>query len=256
MSVSLRCGLVAALAALAAAAPPSGAAAQEAHGPTLTGVVKDQSGKPVAGADVTANPDAHRTRTDSAGRFVLTGLAGGSYTVRARKLGYAPADPWTADFSKNSHLEITLELGRAMPMLDTVIVTADGRCSARSLDGFTCRRQRGKGTFLDYTEIDEKDERYTADLFRTIEGFRVELRPRRGDLPTRVLVPTTGFRCLVQLVDGHPVNPANRIPEYAGDIVAIEVYRKRDEVPKEYQTYVFQPCTLVLYWTTLARPLP
>src|SRR5438105_1920628 len=201
-------------------------------------------------------PDAHRTRTDSAGRFALTGLGGGSYTVRARKLGFAPGDPWTADFSKNSHLEITLELGRVMPALDTVVVTADGRCSARSLDGFTCRRARGKGTFLDYTEIDEKDERFTADLFRTIEGFRVDMRPRRADLPARVVVPTTGFRCLVQLVDGHPVNPANRIPEYAGDVVALEVYRRRDDVPKEYQTYVFQPCSLVVYWTTLARPLP
>src|ERR1051325_5807171 len=59
---------------------------------TITGIVRDSASTPAANADVIARPSGRRTRSDSAGRFVLAGLEGGKYTVVGRKLGYTPTD--------------------------------------------------------------------------------------------------------------------------------------------------------------------
>jgi hypothetical protein len=238
--------------ALAAQQPGSGG------GGTITGVVRDSAARPVGGADVVAVPDGRRARTDSTGRFTISGLGSGSYTVRARKFGYSPAE-WTADLTRNGHLEVTLTLTPRLATLDTMFTRADGQCSILSLDGFTCRRQRGKGLYLDYTEIDDKGTTYTADLFRDIEGFRVDLRPTRTGI-VRVPVPMTGWRCLNILVDGRPTSAAVRVPEFSGDVVAMEIYRSPDDVPKEYERYTWSPgggrCSVAVFWTPLARLRP
>jgi hypothetical protein len=237
--------------------------AQVPRGATISGVVKDGDDKPVAGADVIAQPDDHRTRTDSAGHFSLTGLSGGRYSVRARKLGFAPAEPWSADVSDNAHLNITLTLGRRMPTLDTVIVRADRECSVASLDGFTCRRQSHKGLFLDYTDIDDKNATYTADIFRDIPGYRIETRPTRSGV-ARIVTPTTGWRCINYLVDGRQTSLANAVPEFPWDIVAMEIYTTPDDIPKEYERFIWTTptarrpgrCSLVVVWTQRARTSP
>jgi len=226
------------------------------QGATITGTVRDSASRPVAGADVVALPGAHRARSDSAGKFTITGLDGGSYTVRARRLGFAPTET-TVDISSNARLNIALTLDQRMPMLDTVIVRADGTCPDRTLDAFACHRKFGKGLYLDYTDIDEKDPIYAADIFRDIQGFRVDVRSTRSG-PVRVAVPSN-FHCLVSLVDGRPVSPANPIPTSPIDVIALEVYRQPDDVPKDYERYIWPNtgmatgrCMLVVYWTPRA----
>jgi len=242
--------LTAALFSLALAATVG---AQQA---TISGTVRDSASRPVANADVIALPGAHRARTDSAGKFTIAGMDGGSYTVRARKLGFAPSET-TVDISGNGRLNVVLTLDQRMPMLDTVIVRADGSCPDRTLDAFPCHRRFGKGLYLDYTDIDEKDPLYAADIFRDIQGFRVDVRSTRTG-PVRVAVPSN-FHCLVSLVDGRPVSPANPIPLTPIDVIALEVYRQPDEVPKEYERYIWPNtgmatgrCMLVVYWTPRA----
>jgi len=247
---------------LGIAAAPGAPAQQTGAGATITGVVRDSASVPVPGADVIARPGGRRARSDSAGRFVLSGLDGGKYTVVARKLGYAPAS-WDVELSKSGHIEIQLVFERRLPTLDTVIVTADRKCSAFSLDGFVCRRHGRYGVFLDYTDIDDKEPIYTADLFRDIRGFRVEDRNTRFG-PTRVVAPTPTWGCITSLIDGYPASPARRIPELPYDLLAIEVYARADSVPEEYQRYTWPAggivrsgrCSVIVYWTLLARTKP
>ncbi|HVE35657.1 MAG TPA: carboxypeptidase-like regulatory domain-containing protein [Gemmatimonadaceae bacterium] len=241
------------IAALLSLVVASTAAAQ---GATITGTVRDSASRPVANADVVALPGQHRTRSDSAGKFTISGMGGGSYTVRARKLGFAPTET-TVDISGDGRLNVVLTLDQRMPTLDTVIVRADGSCPDRTLDAFTCHRKFGKGLYLDYTDIDEKDAIYAADIFRDIQGFRVDVRSTRTG-PMRVAVPSN-FHCLVSLVDGRPVSLANPVPTSPIDVIALEVYRQPDDVPKEYERYIWPNtsradgrCMLVVYWTPRA----
>lgn len=223
-------------------------------GASITGLAKDSLNQPVANAEIVARPGGRRTRSDSAGRFTLSDLDGGNYTVSARKFGYNPVT-WDLTLAKNGHTEITLDLGNPLASLDTVKVTASRECPPRTLDGFVCHRRNGGGLFLDYTDIDDKEPLYTADIFRNIKGFRVEARyGARGGFPIYVPVVTTGPGCLISIVDGMEASAANRIPDIPQNISAMEIYFKKDSVPKEYVRYTnMRPCVVVAYWTVWAR---
>jgi hypothetical protein len=249
---------VEALAIMLAAGAPLQA---QGEGGTISGVVRDTAGAPVAGAEVSTH-GAARVRTDSAGRFVLSGLGADKYTVYARKLGFAPTS-FDVSLGKNGHVDIKLDFDRRMPLLDTVVVHGTRDCSEFSLDGFTCRRRLEHGVFLDYTDIDEKQAIFIADIFRGLPGFRLETRSTR-DGPVRVPAVANGFGCITSLVDGRPASGARRIPESPYDLLAVEIYAKPDSVPKEYQRYTWPQggvtrtgrCALVVYWTLLARLTP
>ena len=232
---------------------PAVAAAQ---GGTLRGVVRDSADRPLANAEVVATPGPHRARTDSLGRWSMTGVDGGQYRVHARKLGYSPGEA-TADLHDNGTLDVTVTLEHRMANLDTVVVNADGSCPERSLDGFVCRQKRGdRGVFMDYMDIDDKDQLSTADLFKDIPGFRVDVRPTRTG--NRRIPVASGLHCLVALVDGRPPTAANFIPDLPGDLMALEVYATPDEVPKEYQRYMWDSragmrCGVAIYWDMYAK---
>jgi len=236
---------------LAIAVPAS---AQQLKRATITGLAKDSLNQPVVNAEVVARPGGRRTRSDSAGRFTITDLDGGNYTVSARKFGYNPVS-WDIKLEKNGRTEVTLDLGNPLAGLDTVKVTATRECPPRTLDGFVCHKRNGGGMFLDYTDIDDKEPRYTADIFRDIKGFRVEARysPRNG-APVYVPIVVTGTGCMISIVDGMEASGANPIPDVPQNISAMEIYFKKDSVPKEYIRYTnLRPCVVVAYWTIWAR---
>lgn len=255
--VTTTCWLVIALGTVAGSALRA-----QAPAGTISGLVRDTAGVGIAGADVSVRPGIHRTRTDSTGRFVVSGLGTDKYTVVARKLGFAPTS-FDVSLRKDGHVDITITFDRRLPMLDTVIVRGTRECSALSLDGFSCRRHDGGGIFLDYTDIDEKEPIYTADIFRDIPGFRVDLRSTRNG-PVRVPVAANGWGCIASLVDGRPASPARHIPDSPYDLLAVEIYTKPDSVPKEYQQYTWPEagvarsgrCAVVVYWTLLAKLSP
>jgi hypothetical protein len=242
-----------------AIALPIRAQQPETSGGTISGIVKDSASRPVAGADVIVHPGAQRTRTDSAGHFIFTGLGSDNYTVRARKLGFAPGD-FDVKLSKNGKVDISLRLSVRMPMLDTVTIRADRKCPLFTLEAFVCRRQSEHGLFLDYMDIDDKEAIYTADLFRDIAGFRETLRSsrERGPVPIAIRSP---WGCINSLVDGRDVSPANQIPEFPYDLVALEVYTRPDSVPDQLQRYTWPRgditrsgrCSVVVYWTQRAK---
>ncbi len=58
---------------------------------TLTGQVAESGGEPVADVVVAVGP--HRTTTDAQGRFYLSDLVGGTYTLAVAKVGYTFSPP-------------------------------------------------------------------------------------------------------------------------------------------------------------------
>jgi len=84
----LASGLASALALLVAA---SSLAAQQATG-KLEGSVTDQQGAPIANAQVTIVGTAFGALTDAKGYYFMNNVPVGTYTVRARFIGYTPAE--------------------------------------------------------------------------------------------------------------------------------------------------------------------
>ena len=135
-------GTLSALALLAAAASP--VRAQQA---TIAGTVTAEAGgRPVPGVRVTAEGTRATAQTDSAGRYTLSGLSGGTYTLTAQGAGYAPASRGdvrlasggtaTVDFRlRQSVLEIEglVVTGVTAPTAGTKVPFAVGRVSAANL---------------------------------------------------------------------------------------------------------------------------
>jgi hypothetical protein len=237
---------------LVAAFPASRILAQGA----IAGVVRDSASRPLSGVDVVARPGGHQARTDSAGRFTIAGLGNGSYSVRARKVGYA-SESWDVKLSSSKRVDLSIVLAARPPLLDTIRVSADRDCRGETIESFLCRRSRSNGLFLDYTDIDDKDVEYTAELFRDIPGFRVDFRIERTG-PVYRLQTSRPNGCINTLVNGRPGSAANVIPVLASSIVAIEVYTRPESVPPEFQRYTWPAsssltrtgrCTIVAYWT-------
>ena len=66
--------------------------------------------RPMPNADVFVVPGNRHARTDSTGRFAFDSLEAGHYIVRARRVGYGPAE-WSVDLSKSGHADVQFLLG-------------------------------------------------------------------------------------------------------------------------------------------------
>jgi hypothetical protein len=268
-------GCVAFLCAIVAAALP----AQQPTA-TISGTVFDTAGVPIRDAEVSVQPGGRTTRSDSTGRFQLTGLAPANYTVTARRLGYSAAQYYVS-LRAGGTAELEIILTASTTQLDTVIVSAKGNCPRFSLQGFNCRRLSRDGVFLDKNDIAAKHPEYAGDLFRGIDGIRVEYRT-----VGRVIRPVPffqkGWKCAMTIVNGHRLTPyANVVPDSIKDIVAMEIYPDPKKVPEEYRMFAWSPpnplsitgrrtttrvaaarpqpstpCALVVYWTKDAPKRP
>ncbi len=244
--------LIAAIGVSAAGLP---AHAQQASGGTIVGLVRDTAGRPVAAANVSLRPGDRRTQTDSSGRFTITGLGDNTYTVHARKFGYRP-DSWDVQLAKGGRVEVKLSLEAAPRLLDTVKVAASQPCPTQSISAFLCRRQRGGGVFLDYTDIDDKEKSFVGQLFYDIPDFLVDFRISASGPDYFLRSKRSG--CISSVVDGRPASKAFPIPVNADRLVALEIYTRPDSVPKELREYLWPKtgdrarqgrCTVIVYWT-------
>ena len=91
---------------------------------TLSGVVRDSLGRPLADAVVVLDPsdDIRATRADAAGRFRFDRLRAKRYVMRTTWIGYAP-DERTIDLPPGG-LEVSITLTRLPFRLDTINVVA------------------------------------------------------------------------------------------------------------------------------------
>jgi hypothetical protein len=229
--------------------------AQQPSGGTIVGQVRDAAGQPVAAANVSLHPGDRRAQTDSSGRFAISGLGDNTYTVRARKLGYRP-DSWDVRLDKGGHVEVKLALEAAPSLLDTIKVSASQPCPTQSIRAFLCRRQRGGGVFLDYTDIDDKEKNFVGELFYDIPDMLVDFKISASGPDYSIRSKRSG--CIRSVVDGRPASNAFPIPVNADRLVALEVYTRPDSVPHELREYLWPRsgdrartgrCTVIVYWT-------
>jgi inhibitor of cysteine peptidase len=75
-----------------------GGATEEANGFGVSGQIKDGQGNSLAGVEVIASPGGAKATSAADGRYKLSGLAAGQYSLRATLQGYGFADnPRTVD---------------------------------------------------------------------------------------------------------------------------------------------------------------
>jgi len=121
----------------AQATPPSSPTA------TLAGVVRDSLGDPITSAEIVLVGTERGVRSDSAGRFELTGVPPGDQVVRFRRLGFSSVEiDWRAVSA--TRIEISVRLDALPRQLNPVITyareererkTGEGVVSGTIVDG-------------------------------------------------------------------------------------------------------------------------
>jgi hypothetical protein len=235
-------------AAAAAAAPaPKRVALRTGHA-TLTGVVYNNAGRGIPGADVTVQGAASTTVTDSTGHFQLHNLPGGTQTLAIRKVGYGEKD-LPVDVSATNPQNLIVKIEQAAPVLAKVTVTAKWEQELKKI-GFTDRQKTGLGRYQTREEIEGKLPQNITDVFATTPGLQVDYSS--GQQPVLKSSRSAGGGCVNYYIDGiqYKEQSPGDINDYMRptEIEATEVYNA-EETPGEFQSAGSTSCTTVLIWT-------
>jgi hypothetical protein len=139
----------------------------------LTGIIRArESGRPVAGAQVTVDGTGLTSVTGDDGVFRLSSLPLGTQVISARKVGFMPSDrPIDILADGSGRAEVSLDRLRAV--LDTVKTVAR-RVYSLSFEGFAERRLRGSGYFFGAERIDSLQPFDITDVLWRVPTMRVD----------------------------------------------------------------------------------
>lgn len=227
----------------------------------VRGTVVDSAGRPLSGVDVILASTADRVRTDTSGRFALPIGHARVDTVRARLIGYRPAELVIG----RSVRPLRIMLHRAPQRLETVRVLDQNTCDPSSLAGFECRRAAGVGHFRGAAELRALRPVAWADMFDGMPGVRRVMSKGPYGQDWKVAPPPG--RCLIELWNGQPPMDIDKFAPHKpdefwkpADVVAIELYDDYDKVPLVYRRYAWpfesEKCGIVVYWLRGAARTP
>lgn len=229
----------------------------------LRGLVREgEDGAPIAGARLVLDGRTRRTLTsDDEGRFELSDLPVGVYSVRVDRAGYrgVSRDVTIHGGERVVDMEVRL-LPEAIAMEPMVVTVESTRPTFGALvevyDRMDRMRQLGLGRILDRREIEEAGAARVSHLVSGMAGVRSRPIPGSSNLRLtlnhRQCEPSyylDGLRLDIQT----PEDEQGRfsIDEYVTilDVEVIEVYRQLSELPGELYDENSARCGALAVWT-------
>lgn len=184
-----------AVALLLGPAVGSPAAAQSASG-TIAGFVTDRQTDSGVDAMVLLEGTLLRARSDARGRFLLSAVPPGTYTLTVLALGYARDSVASLVVTGGETREVALALQRAPVGLTDVVVTAS-RAPERAEESGASVSVLSKQT-LTQRNVTTLDEALMYEPGVTVNAGQMDIRGSTG------LARGVGSRVLLML-DGHPI---------------------------------------------------
>jgi hypothetical protein len=226
---------------------PAPGTAQAEPPATLTGIVRDEEGKPLEGAEVvlvtrygavTRGP----ARTDAAGRYTLRDAPAGTRMAEVRRVGSSPVRRTiTLASARPTRLDVTLTT-KAIELAE-VSVTAESRLDK---NGFTLRRGIGQGRFYTDDDVARQAVTVSGDFLGQIPGMQVD----GNRVINRSLRQTVkGATCeMATFLNGTltPTDYVLNIPKE--NIDGVEVYETGGKVPVEFARPE-AACGAIMIWT-------
>jgi hypothetical protein len=206
---------------------------------SLSGTVRSSTGQPVSDAQVRVAEAAPVTRTDSMGRYTLSGLPAGTQLLDVRRIGFLLARvpvPLRDDASRTQDVTLT-----QIVSLDSVRVIARRSLYPRFEES---ARRNAFGRFLREADIERRNAHQTSDLVRDasfrVEGFGVDARV----VSSRGAISLRSSACVTNIViDGMQHQEINLV--HPQDIGAMEIYRGSAGAPPQYDS----ACGVIVIWT-------
>jgi hypothetical protein len=228
----------------------------------ITGVVRDSLRNPIVGATVQIDATTISVRSDSAGRYRLTGVPMGVYTLSVRALGFVPVSNRIV-VSDERDITHDVLLFQSNVRLDELVVRADA-IDSRMFE-FEENRSLGLGRFVARSELDAQRGQSLATIMAKVNsvgivrgmgnrGWILSRRPivtgscREGQAGGALYGPSRSERsqgmvcgCYAQVyLDGQLMNPGYPAEPFdvntfsADQLEAIEWYASASQTPARY----------------------
>ena len=212
----------------------------------LTGVVRDDTNRPLARANVSVRGAAGNALTGEDGRFTLGNLPAGTRSVQVRAIGYEPRTA-TVTLRSASTANTVVVLDKRVDVLAAVNVIEKQSKRTRDLTGFDDRRRQGMGSYLTREDIEKRSPISMTDVLRTTPGLRIVPNGNGGSsILGRGNCRPAVFVDGMQVTDGATDIDAIVRPT---DVRGVEVYRSGATVPVEYGGVGGNACGTLLIWT-------
>jgi outer membrane receptor protein involved in Fe transport len=202
---SIRPAILFIIACFALLAPVTVSAQTGTPTATVNGRVTDESGAPIAGVTVDLRGATNKsTTTDAAGKFSISGLAAGFYTVSASKAGYSTAVQ--NDVALFSGQTATLAIQIGVVTFSSLRTIASVRTSAHALN----TTPASVNVVTTSTFIDQAEPQVTRVLSQ-VPGLQISFPSNSANAadPGSITVPNirdaTSYET-ASLIDGHQIS--------------------------------------------------
>lgn len=242
---------------------PSSAVAQD-RGPVVRGVVRDEAGRPIEGAEVQLYGSPRRTAvTGPDGAFRVAGLRNARYWLLVRRIGFLPHQE-SLTLAGDETREVTVPLQAAPVRLPDVVAKAQRSLYDRRMQDFMWRsRSAFGGRFLTRDDVERARPARLGDLVvRYLPFKRSWVMDEPGGWIYDGIAGTgydvtrlTRFRRFLPdcppgvALNGGPVSAGLAVNDFRpDDIEALEIYREGSDLPIEYSSAGRTRCGLVVIW--------
>lgn len=160
---------------------------------SITGVVRDQEGRPLSQAQVVVLPGARTAMTDSEGRFRLAGMGVGEYRLEVSLIGYAPVSR-AVRVGGGTVEPLELRLATTPLTLGGIEVTASGTGRAPASVLQATSQLSGKALERELSGTLAQTLKYQPGIAVRFNGPAAAMPVMRGLTGDRVLVLQDGQR--------------------------------------------------------------
>jgi hypothetical protein len=209
-------------------------------------VLQADSRRPVSGATVKISPTGEEARTDSRGRFLISGISAGAIQVEVDRRGTTLRTDTLAAFPG---VTLAVEIAVSDDPSARPDVVAEVWPQYLESVGFLRRAEFQRGNRFGRAYLDDRSS--SSGLSDIISSAVTSLRAEPGRFGNRVLTTraTGGGRCALGIYLDNSYMPGFDVDSYPVSWVeAFETYEGLD-VPMEYN----HPCGVVLLWTRGSR---
>jgi len=215
---------------------------------SAAGVVRDSTGRPIEGAEISVG--VARTRSDSLGKFSIRLQPTDSTTLTIRRVGFESLT-FTMLTDSLARNDLDVELLWVPRLLPTVGV-AEHAARVPTIDGFRQRKESKlfTGFYLSREDLQGMEHRRLSDFVRGMKGVIVD---RGGGI--RFVRHTGRTNCApLYFLDGVPVRNMRLDDIPTSDVEGIELYASAASAPMEFEAFTpGLPCGIIVIWTR--RPI-
>jgi hypothetical protein len=231
---------------------------------TILGMVRDEAGGAVAGAEVVlvaaSGVERLRVVSDSAGMFSMRDVGAGEYRLHVSCCGFRSVDSEPIRLGIGETVTVEVQLAKTVIPLAPITVTA--RSADPRHTAFHVRRLTGgQGRFITRADIERTPHARTTDLLRQVSGVTIvsSYQPGRSAVRGNIISIRGGGGRICEpamYIDG--VRVAQHVQSsmddvlQAGSIEGIEVYTLAAAAPAGYGGQG-DTCGVIMFWTRVSR---